>query len=208
MFLCFNKEKGVGMKMVWFMVNSITLNKKHMEQKKIAILATNGFEESELASPKAHLESEGWTVHIVSPEEERIKAWSDKDWSKDYKVDMPLEKAQEVDYEGLILPGGVINPDQLRVDDRAIAFIESFFKTKKLIAAICHGPQLLIEAKVLSGRQATSVKNISTDLKNAGTNWVDEEVVVDDNLITSRTPEDLPAFNNAISKYLTQHAKH
>jgi protease I len=163
--------------------------------KKIAILATHGFEESELSSPKEHLEQQGWTAHIVSPESGNIKAWAKKDWGKEYKVDKTLSEADAKDYDALVLPGGVLNPDKLRVNDDAIAFVQQFFDQRKPVAAICHGPQTLINAGLVQGRKMTSVKAISKDLQNAGADWVDEEVVVDNGLVTSRTPKDLPAFN-------------
>lgn len=163
--------------------------------KKIAILATNGFEESELKSPKDYLEKQGWTAEIVSPESGMIKSWSGKDWGKEYKVDRTLAEASAKDYDGLVLPGGVINPDKLRIDDNAIAFVQDFFRDKKPVAAICHGPQLLISAELVRGRQMTSYPSVKVDLINAGANWVDEEVVVDNGLVTSRSPADLPAFN-------------
>lgn len=163
--------------------------------KHIAILATHGFEESELKSPKEHLEQQGWTVDIVSPEEGTIKAWAKKDWGQEYRVDKTLDSASAKDYDALVLPGGVINPDQLRTNQAALEFIQQFFQQQKPVGAICHGPQLLINAEVVQGRQMTSVQNISKDLINAGAQWTDNEVVVDAGLITSRTPADLPAFN-------------
>ncbi|MNK80644.1 General stress protein 18 [compost metagenome] len=163
--------------------------------KKIAILATHGFEESELSSPKEHLEQQGWTAHIVSPQDGSIKAWSGKDWGKEYKVDVTLDEASASDYDALVLPGGVINPDKLRTNKSALSFVQDFFKQHKPVAAICHGPQILISAGAAEGRKMTSVESISIDLKNAGVIWEDSEVVVDNGLVTSRTPEDLPAFN-------------
>jgi protease I len=166
--------------------------------KKVAILATNGFEESELKSPKEALENEGWTAHIVSPESGTIKAWASKDWGKDYPVDKTIDEVSSKDYHALVLPGGVINPDRLRVNQRAISFVKDFFDEKKPVAAICHGPQVLISAGVVEGRELTSYESVKVDLKNAGANWVDKEVVVDNGLVTSRTPEDLPAFNKKL----------
>ncbi|KFF12420.1 glutamine amidotransferase [Chryseobacterium soli] len=163
--------------------------------KKIAILATHGFEESELKSPKEHLEQQGWMAHIISPESGSIKAWAEKDWGKEYPVDKTLTEASASDYDALVLPGGVINPDQLRTNDQALAFVKDFFQQKKPVAAICHGPQILINAEVVEGRNMTSVDSISKDLKNAGALWEDKEVIVDKGLVTSRTPKDLPAFN-------------
>jgi len=167
-------------------------------RKRIAILATHGFEESELKSPKEHLEQQGWQVDIVSPEWEQIRAWAKKDWGDEYTVNVNIDRARAKDYDALVLPGGVINPDKLRMNRDALRFIRDFFEQQKPVAAICHGPQLLIEAEVVKGRQLTSVENISTDLKNAGAHWENNEVVVDANLITSRTPNDLPAFNKAL----------
>ena len=163
--------------------------------KKIAILATHGFEESELKSPKEHLEQQGWTTHIVSPNTGTIKAWAEKDWGQEYNVDRTLDEVSASEYDALVLPGGVINPDQLRTNDKALSFVQDFFKQHKPVAAICHGPQILINAGAVEGRNLTSVDSISIDLKNAGAQWEDSEVVVDNGLVTSRTPEDLPAFN-------------
>lgn len=163
--------------------------------KKIAILATHGFEESELKSPKEHLEQQGWTAHIISPKAGSIKAWAEKDWGQEYNVDKTLDEVSATEYDALVLPGGVINPDQLRTNEKALSFVQDFFKQHKPIAAICHGPQILINAGAVDGRNLTSVDSISIDLKNAGAKWEDSEVVVDNGLVTSRTPEDLPAFN-------------
>jgi protease I len=164
-------------------------------KKKIAILATNGFEESELNSPKIALENEGWITEIVSPESGSIKAWAETNWGKSYNVDTLLENANPSDYDALLLPGGVINPDALRTNDQALAFVKAFFDAKKPVAAICHGPQTLISADVVKGRKMTSYPSIKIDLINAGADWHDEEVIVDKGLITSRNPDDLPAFN-------------
>ncbi len=163
--------------------------------KKVAILATHGFEESELSSPKEHLEQQGWTAHIVSPQSGPIKAWAEKDWGKEYNVDKTLDEVSASDYDALVLPGGVINPDQLRTNKAAISFVQEFFQQHKPVAAICHGPQILISAEAVEGRKMTSVESISIDLKNAGAQWEDSEVVTDKGLVTSRTPKDLPAFN-------------
>ena len=166
--------------------------------KRIAILATNGFEESELKSPKEHIEAQGWTAEIISPESGSIKAWASTDWGSDYKVDKTIKEANASDYNALVLPGGVINPDKLRTNEDAIAFIKEFFEQKKPVAAICHGPQTLINADVVNGREMTSYPSIKQDLINAGAKWVDKEVVVDNGFVTSRTPDDLPAFNKKL----------
>ncbi len=163
--------------------------------KKIAILATDGFEESELKSPKEHLEKEGWTAHIVSLKSGSIKSWADGNWGQEYKVDKTLNEVSASEYDALVLPGGVINPDKLRIEESAIKFIKGFFDAKKPVAAICHGPWSLINADVVKGRDMTSYKSIKADLVNAGANWSDQEVVVDQGLVTSRDPNDLPAFN-------------
>ncbi|MGV3508511.1 MAG: type 1 glutamine amidotransferase domain-containing protein [Sphingobacteriaceae bacterium] len=161
----------------------------------IAILTENGFEEVELTSPRQALEEAGAKVQIISPQREKVKAMKDHDWSIELPVDRHISEANADDYDGLVLPGGVFNPDQLRMNDEAIQFIKSFFNARKPVAAICHGPQSLITAGVAEGRTMTSYPSIKIDLINAGANWVDEEVVVDNGLVTSRNPNDLPAFN-------------
>ncbi|REL33294.1 type 1 glutamine amidotransferase [Rhodohalobacter sp. SW132] len=164
----------------------------------IAILATDGFEESELSEPRNALKDAGMIAHIVSPKQDQIRAWKHTEWSSEYKVDVPLDEADTENYDALLLPGGVLNPDQLRTEEKAIQFIRDFIESDKPVAAICHGPQLLIEADVVDGLKMTSYHAIKTDLKNAGANWVDEEVVIDRNIITSRNPDDIPAFNKAM----------
>lgn len=168
---------------------------ENLDRKTVAILATNGFEESELREPKKALEKAGADVEIVSLEKGEIKSWSDGNWGKTYKVDKTLDEVSQSDYNALMLPGGVINPDTLRKDEKAISFVKSFFENHKPVAAICHAPWLLAEADVLQGRNVTSYSSIKTDIINAGANWSDEEVVVDAGLVTSRNPNDLPAFN-------------
>lgn len=181
-------------------------------KKRIAILATDGFEESELKSPKEAMEKEGFQVEIVSLKSGKIKSWADGNWSAEYNVDKILSEVSAKDYNALMLPGGVINPDKLRTEEDALTFVRDFFKQKKPVAAICHGPWTLIEAEVVKGRKMTSYKSIRKDLENAGANWVDEEVVVDEALVTSRNPKDLPAFNAKLieeikeGKHEEQHA--
>lgn len=165
-----------------------------IDNSRIAILATNGFEQSELTEPKKQLEAEGATVVVVSPETGKIRGWSGDDWGESVDVDMPLAEARVNDFDALVLPGGQINPDVLRVNSDAVTFIRAFFDSGKTLAAICHAPWLLIEAGVVEGREMTSYKSIKTDLVNAGAEWVDREVVCDKALITSRSPEDLDAF--------------
>jgi len=171
---------------------------KNLNKKTVAILATNGFEESELIEPKKALQQAGADVHIVSLESGEIKGWADGNWSNSYKVDKTLDQVKQSDYNALMLPGGVINPDLLRKDDKAVQFIRSFFENHKPVAAICHAPWLLAEAGVLKGRKITSYDSIKTDIINAGAQWIDQEVVVDQGLVTSRNPNDLPAFNRKL----------
>jgi len=171
---------------------------KNLNKKTVAILATNGFEESELIEPKKALQQAGADVHIVSLESGEIKGWADGNWSNSYKVDKTLDQVTQSDYNALMLPGGVINPDLLRKDDKAVQFIRSFFENHKPVAAICHAPWLLAEAGVLKGRKITSYDSIKTDIINAGAQWIDQEVVVDQGLVTSRNPNDLPAFNRKL----------
>lgn len=171
---------------------------ENLNRKTVAILATNGFEESELKEPKKALEEAGATVHIVSLKNGEIKGWKDGDWSGSVKVDKTLDEVSQSDYNALMLPGGVINPDLLRKDEKAVNFVRSFFENKKPVGAICHAQWLLAEADVLRGRKVTSYDSIKTDIQNAGAHWVDQEVVVDEGLVTSRNPNDLPAFNSKL----------
>ncbi len=163
--------------------------------KKVAILTENGFEEVELTSPKKELEAAGAEVHIVSPQKEKIKAWDHDHWSIELPVDVNVEEANPDDYDALMIPGGVINPDKMRVNEKCVEFAQHFLEAGKPVAAICHGPQLLIETGLLEGRNMTSYHSIKTDLLNAGVEWIDHEVVVDNGLVTSRSPKDLEAFN-------------
>ena len=167
---------------------------ENLKNKKIAILATDGFEQSELFKPLEKLKEAGADVHIVSLKNGEIKGWDKDNWGKSIKVDKTLDQVKAEDYNGLMLPGGLINPDTLRQEEKAITFVKDFFKQHKPVAAICHAPQLLIEADVVKGREMTSFASIKTDLKNAGANWKDAEVVTDQGLVTSRNPDDLPAF--------------
>jgi protease I len=167
---------------------------KQLKNKRIAILVTNGFEHSELVEPKRVLEQEGATAEIVSLKKDAVKSWKNHDWGEELPVDVHIEDARERDYDALLLPGGVMNPDYLRMDPRAVGFVKQFAESGKPIAAICHGPWTLVEADVVRGRRVTSYPSLATDLRNAGAEWADEEVVVDGNLVTSRRPDDLPAF--------------
>ena len=161
---------------------------------KVAILATDGFEQSEFEEPRQALENNGATVDIISIKSGEIKAWNKGNWGKTVKVDKTVGEATPGDYQALVLPGGVMNPDKLRMDERAVTFTKSFLEDNKPVAAICHGPWLLVETGLLKGRRMTSYESIQTDIKNAGAEWVNEEVVKDNNLITSRKPDDIPAF--------------
>ena len=166
--------------------------------KKVAILATNGFEQAELLDPREALDEAGATTEVISPEEDEIRAWDEEDWGEFVEVNVLLADADPDDYDALVLPGGVQNPDKLRMLPEAVEFVKAFFEAGKPVAAICHGPQLLIEAEVVRGRTMTSYPSLKTDLKNAGANWVDKEVVVDNGLVTSRKPADIPAFNRKL----------
>lgn len=165
-----------------------------ISSKRVAILATNGFEQSELEVPLKKLAEAGATVEIVSPESGEITGWDEKDWGRSIKVDRELRDANAQDYDALVLPGGQINPDLLRVDNTAIDFVKAFWKSGKVIGAICHAPWLLIEADIVKGRRVTSYHSIKTDVVNAGGRWEDSEVVTDQGLVTSRNPGDLDAF--------------
>ncbi|GAC1705098.1 MAG: type 1 glutamine amidotransferase domain-containing protein [Flavisolibacter sp.] len=177
---------------------------KSIKGKKVAILTENGFEEVELTSPMNALEKTGAIVHIISPQKNRVKAWNHNHWSIELPVDKNLEEAHPEDYDMLLIPGGVLNPDKMRLNINCIGFAQYFLEQGKPIAAICHGPQLLIETAMLGGRTMTSSPSIKTDLIHAGVNWVDQEVVVDNGLITSRSPEDLEAFNKKILEELLE----
>lgn len=162
---------------------------------RVAILATDGFEQSELFEPKNALLEAGADVKVVSPKDGEIKGWKHSDWGDKCKVDLSLEDAQADDFDALMLPGGVMNPDKLRMNEKAVEFIRGFTMKGKPIAAICHGPWPLIDAGYVTGKRMTSWPSLRTDLDNAGANWVDQEVVVDHGLVTSRKPDDIPAFN-------------
>jgi len=172
--------------------------------KKVAILVEDGFEQIELTSPKEALEKAGAKTHIVSPKRDKVKGWEHTQWGQEFPVDVSLDKANANEYDALLLPGGVMNPDKLRTSKQAVQFVRSFFDQGKPVAAICHGPWILVEADVVNGRKVTSYTSIQTDLKNAGANWVDQEVVVDQGLVTSRKPDDLPAFNRKMVEEIAE----
>lgn len=166
-----------------------------LQGKRIAVLATHGFEQSELEKPVEHLRRAGAEVHVISLEAGEIKGWEGKDWGSPVPVDAVLSEVDAADYDALVLPGGQMNPDLLRVKPEAIAFIQAFWDAGKVIGAICHAPWLLVEAGVVQGRRMTSYGSIKTDVMNAGALWEDSEVVTDEGLVTSRKPDDIPAFN-------------
>ncbi len=168
---------------------------KKLDGIKVALISTNGFEFDELTKPKKALEEAGANVVLVSPESGQIKGWSNGNWAGSIGVDMNLTEAASIDFDALLIPGGVINPDQLRMNPNAVSFVKSFLEKGKPIAAICHGPQVLIETGMLQNRKMTSWPSLKTDLTNAGAIWTDEEVVSDHGLVTSRKPADIPAFN-------------
>jgi len=166
-----------------------------LENRRVAILTEEGFEQVELTSPKMALKDAGAIVHVISPKSGKIKAWDKTNWGIEVDVDKQLDEVSPDDYDALVLPGGVMNPDKLRQNKDAVAFVTAFLKEGKPVAAICHGPQMLIETGLIKGRRLTSFPSLQTDLRNAGAKWVNEEVVVDNGLVTSRTPADLIAFN-------------
>ncbi len=177
---------------------------KKMSEKSVAILATDGFEQSELFEPLKAMKDAGVQVKIVSLKTGKIKGWNEKDWGKEIDVDMVVDDADVEKFDALVLPGGVINPDQLRINKQAMRFVQEFDEAGKPIAAICHGPWSLIEAGIVKGKTVTSWPSLKTDLKNAGAEWIDTKCSVDGNLITSRNPGDLPAFNQAILDALSK----
>ncbi len=178
-----------------------------LQGKKVAILVADGFEQVELLEPKKALDEAGAKTEVVSPASGRVKGWNFRDWGEQVPVDVPLESANPDNYDALLLPGGVMNPDHLRMVPRAVAFVRQFVESDKPIAAICHGPWTLIEADAVRGRTITSWPSLKTDLRNAGANWVDRESVRDGHLVTSRKPEDLPAFNRQMIQLFAEKAQ-
>ena len=173
---------------------------RSLEGKKVAILVTDGFEQVELVEPRRALDAAGAQTRVVSPKTDKVRGWNHTAWGDDVKVDVTLEQAKAEDFDALLLPGGVMNPDALRVNDRAVEFASAFFEAGKPVASICHGPWMVIETGAAMGRRIASWPSLRTDLTNAGAQWVDEEVCVDANLVTSRKPEDSPAFNREMLK--------
>lgn len=177
---------------------------KDLTGKKVAMLVANGFEQIELTRPKEALEAAGATVQIISPEKNKVKGWNHTNWGDEFKVDVLLDKANPENYDGLVLPGGVISPDKLRINEKAIEFIQNIHKAGKPIAAICHGPWSLINAGITKGYKMTSWPSLKQDLINSGAKWIDKNAVTDRKLITSRKPDDLSAFNEAILKLFSE----
>jgi protease I len=176
--------------------------------KKVAIVVTDGFEQSEFEKPLEALKEQGATVDIVSLKKGTIKAWKDQNWGDEFEATLAIGDADSKHYDGLVLPGGVMSPDKLRADKKVVEFVKDFIEADKPVAAICHGPWTLIETGMLSGRKMTSYHTLKTDLKNAGVNWVDEEVVVDNGLVTSRSPKDLPAFCEKMVEEIAEGVHH
>jgi protease I len=181
---------------------------QQLRGKKVAALVTHGFEQVELTEPQKALVNEGAEVHIVSPESGQVKGWNHTEWGDRVKVDRALADAHADEYDALLLPGGVLNPDQLRINPDAVTFVKAFFDSGKPIAAICHAPWTLIEADGVRGRKMTSYPSLRSDLKNAGATWVDQEVVVDRGLVTSRRPDDIPAFNRKMIEEIAEGRHH
>ncbi|MCC6327868.1 MAG: type 1 glutamine amidotransferase [Acidobacteria bacterium] len=183
---------------------------KDLEGLNVAILVADGFEQQELTGPRKALEDAGAATKIVSPMEGSVQGWNHFEKGDEFTVDVPLAEANADNFDALLLPGGVVNPDQLRIDPEAVNFVREFFRKDKPVAAICHGPWTLIEAGVVQGRKLTSWPSLKTDLVNAGAQWIDEEVVVDNGLVSSRKPDDIPAFNNKMIEEFAEgrHKRH
>src|SRR6201985_1627719 len=181
--------------------------KDNLEGLNVAILVTDGFEQVELTEPRKVLDEAGATTKIVSPKRDRVRAWYFTEWSVELPVDVTLDQAKPEDFDALMLPGGVINPDLLRIQPKAVAFAKAFFDAGKPVAAICHGPWTVIETRAARGAVITSWPSLKTDLRNAGAEWVDKEVVVDGHLVTSRKPEDIPAFNEKVNELFSKARK-
>jgi len=172
--------------------------------KRVAILVENGFEQVELTEPRRALDEAGAQTQIVSPVEGQVKGWKHSEWGDSFPVDLPLQNARPEQFDALLLPGGVMNPDKLRMNPQAVQFVKAFFDARKPVAAICHGPWTLVEADVVRGRTVTSWPSLKTDIRNAGGQWVDQEVVTDNGRVTSRKPDDIPAFNRKMTEELAE----
>ncbi len=173
---------------------------------KVAILVTDGFEQIELTDPRQALDRAGAETRIVSPKDGKVRGWKFTEWGDEFPVDVKLDQAEPGDFDALLLPGGVLNPDKLRMQPKAVAFVKSFFEAQKPVAAICHGPWTIIEAGCAKGRKIASWPSLKTDLGNAGAEWMDREAVLDGNLVSSRKPDDIPAFNKAMIGLFARHS--
>jgi protease I len=182
--------------------------KNKLQDKKVALLAADGFEQSEFEEPLMALKAEGAVVDIISLAEGTIRAWKEKEWGDEFDANVGIDEAKASEYDALVLPGGVMNPDKLRTNKNVVSFVKKFLVDKKPVCAICHAPWTLIETGLLKGRKMTSYKSLRTDLSNAGVEWVDEEVVVDDGLVTSRSPKDLPAFCKKMIEEIAEGVHH
>lgn len=171
---------------------------------KVAILVEKGFEQVELIEPRKALDDAGAKTSIVSPQKQRVRGWNFTEWGEELPVDVPLDEARPDDFDALHLPGGVMNPDFLRMQPKAVAFVKAFFDAGKPVSVICHGPWMVIEAGAARGRRIASWPSLKTDLRNAGAEWVDQEVVVDGNMVSSRKPDDIPAFNREANKLFSR----
>jgi protease I len=176
----------------------------NLQGKRVAILVTDGFEQVELLEPRKALDEAGARTQVVSPKDGKVKGWNMKEWGNEVPVDIPLKSARPDEFDALLLPGGVMNPDHLRMDPQAVAFVKHFVGQGKPIAAICHGPWTLVESDAVRGKTVTSWPSLKTDLKNAGANWVDKEVVRDGAFVTSRKPDDIPAFNREMIRLFAE----
>ncbi len=176
----------------------------NLNGKRVAVLVANGFEQVEMTEPRKALQQAGAQTVLISPAQGQVKGWNHTQWGDSFPVDQPLDSANPDDYDALLLPGGVMNPDHLRTIPKAVSFVRAFFDEHKPVAAICHGPWMLAEAGVARGRTLTSYPSIKTDLINAGAHWVDQQVVVDNGLVTSRKPDDIPAFNQKMTEEFSE----
>jgi protease I len=172
--------------------------------KRVAMLVANGFEQVEMTGPRQALQDAGATVKLVSPVQGKVKGWQHDHWGDEFPVDVPLDQANPDDFDALVVPGGVMSPDHLRMNDKAVRFVRAFFTSDKPLAAICHGPWMLVEADVVRGRTLTSWPSLQTDIENAGGKWVDQPVVTDQGLVTSRKPDDIPAFNDKVIEEIAE----
>ncbi len=179
---------------------------KQLHGMKVAILATDGVEQVELLKPRQALKDAGAETVVISPKSGKIKGWNMTEWGEQIAVDQELDRANPQDFDALLLPGGAMNPDKLRMEPKAVQFVKSFFQDDKPVAVICHGPWTIVEAGEANGRRITSWPSVKTDLRNAGANWVDEEMVRDGNLVSSRKPDDIPAFNRGMIELFQERA--